>query len=176
MDLVNNVEGTAFFQFDTDAIGGIKDLKLISSSGSSTLDSEARRLIYNIPRQRIPNTTQKISINFRLADNKIYRIDEIEEKPEFHGGDAEIQKFILKNLQFPLEYADSSISGTIICGVIIEKDGTINIVEILRSVDYLIDAEAMRVIKRMPKWTAGKKDGKPVRVYFMIPVRIKLSM
>lgn len=175
MDYINNVEGTSVYQIDTDNIGRIDELQLITSSGSSMLDSEARRLIHEIPmEQRKSLASHKISIKFKLTDNRIYNINELEEKPEFEGGDTELKNFIFKNLQYPPEAIDSSISGRIFCGFVVEKDGTINIVEIVRSLYHVVDAEVMRVVKRMPKWEAGKKDGKPVRVYYVIPVKISL--
>ena len=175
IDFVKNIEGSAVYQFDTDSIGRIHELQLVSSSGSSTLDWEARRLIYEIPMQkRGKYTTHKISINFKLADNCIYSAGEVEVKPEFPGGDAGIFNFLSKNLKYPPETTDMRIEGRVLCGFVVEKDGTINIVEILRPLYYLFDAEVMRVIKRMPKWEAGKKDGKPVRTYFICPVNIRM--
>ncbi len=176
MDFINNVEGTAVYKINTDNVGYIGEMQLISSSGSSSLDSEAKRLIYLIPAQQLKNlTSHKISIRFKLADNKIYKVsDVLEDMPEFPGGNEEIAKFISQNLNWPREGADMSISGSIICGFVIEKDGSINIVEVVRPIQRWFDAEAVRVIKRMPEWKAGKKDGKPVRVYFVVPVRFAL--
>ena len=122
--------------------------------------------------------THEITINFKLADNKIYTMPEVlEDMPEFPGGNTEIVKFISKNFNWPPEGAEMGISGNIICGFVIEKDGSINIVEVVKPLSHLFDAEVIRVIKRMPNWKAGKKDGKPVRVYFsvIVPVRIRLD-
>jgi TonB family protein len=177
MDLINNVEGTAVYKFEFDSIKGINEIRTINSSGSGSLDREGRRLLLQIPIQRDEYPTHEISINFKLADNKIYEMSEVsgEEIPEFPGGNAEMVKFISQNLNWPREGAEMGIQGSIICGFVIEKDGSINIVEIVRPLQRWFDAETMRVIKRMPKWTAGKKDGKPVRVYFIVPVRIQLQ-
>ncbi|MDR3217403.1 MAG: energy transducer TonB [Dysgonamonadaceae bacterium] len=173
IDFVKNVEGTAIYQFDTDSVGRINEIRLVNSSGSSTLDGEAERLIYEIPMQkRSYHTTHKISINFKLDDNKIFQIGEVEEPPKFHGGDKELMNFINRNFNYPPEAVDICVTGRIICGFVVEKDGTITIIEILRSLYDKFDAEAIRVIGRMPKWEAGKKDGKHVRVYFILPVSI----
>ena len=175
MDLINNVEGTAIYKFEYDSITGTKDIKTVSSSGSISLDSEGIRLLWQIPKEnKYPK--HEISINFKLADNKIYRVSEVlDDMPEFPGGNLEIIKFISKNFNWPPEGVEMGISGTIICGFIVEKDGSINIVEVVRPIQHWFDAEAIRVIKRMPKWTAGKKDGKSVRVYFILPVKIHLQ-
>ena len=176
MDLINNVEGKAVYKFEFDSIKGIKDIKTVHSSGSGSLDSEGRRLLWQIPMQGNKYPTHEITIHFKLTDNKIYEIHEVfEDMPEFPGGNAEIVKFISRNFNWPPEGAEMGIQGSIICGFVIEKDGSINIVEVLRPLQHWFDAEAIRVIKRMPKWTAGKKNGKPVRVFYVLPVKIQLQ-
>ena len=175
IDFINNVEGTTIYKIDFDSIMGINKIIIVKSSGSASLDREGERLIWQIPIQENQYHSHEIVINFKLADNKIYNAsNEIEKMPEFPGGNTELLKFISQNLNWPPEAADMGIQGRIICGFVIEKDGTISIVEIVKSLDRLFDAEAIRVIKRMPEWTAGKKDGKPVRVYLMVPIIIKL--
>jgi len=176
MDLINNVEGTAVYKFEFDSIMGINEIRIIKSSGSGSLDREGQRLLWQITVQGNKYPTHEISINFKLADNKIYKMSEIlEDMPEFPGGNAEIIKFISQNFNWPSEGEEMGIQGNILCGFVIEKDGSVNIVEVVRPLQCWFDAEAMRVIKRMPKWTAGKKDGRPVRVYFILPVRINLQ-
>jgi len=176
IDFINNIEGTVVYKYELDSIYKTYQFKIVHSSGSNTLDQEGIRLLYLIPRQDNKNLTHEISINFKLADNKIYRTSEaLESSPEFPGGEAEMLKFIVRNLHFPPEAADMSIQGTIICGFVVEKDGSIGTIEIVRSLDNNIDAEAMRVIKRMPNWKTGKIKGKPVRVYCIVPIKIKLQ-
>jgi TonB family protein len=176
IDYIRGVEGTAIYQIETDSEGRIEKLQLDGTSGSSSLDREARRLIYEIPMDnRTTDTIFSVSIGFKLEDNKIYTQGEIEEQPEFPGGNTEILKFISQNLHWPPEGAEMGIQGSILCGFIIEKDGSINTVEVLRPLDRFFDAEALRVIGRMPKWKAAKKNGKFVRVYYILPVKIHLQ-
>ena len=175
MDLINNIEGTAVYKFEFDSVIRTNTIKIVNSSGSGSLDREGIRLLWQIPKQGNEYPKHEISINFKLADNKIYKLyDVLEDMPEFPGGDAEIVEFIAKNLIWPLEGAEWGIQGNIICGFVIEKDGSINIVEVVKPLQHWFDAEAMRVVKRMPKWTAGKKEGKPVRVYSTVSVNIGL--
>jgi len=175
IDLLNNVEGTAIYKFEFDSILKMNIFRTISSSGSNTLDLEGNRLLNQIVRGN-EYPTQEILINFKLADNKIYEITEIfEDKPEFPGGNEEMFKFISKNVNWPREDREMNWTGHVICGFVIEKDGSINIVEVLRPLQHWFDAEAVRVIKKMPKWKVGKKDGKPVRVYFIVPVRFAVQ-
>ena len=170
IDFVNNIEGMTIYAIDIDSIGRITNNQLIHSSGSKTLDLEARRLIYETPIQkRGKNSTRQISINFKLADNKIYNENEIEEKPE----EIEMFNFIFKHFNYP-ESTRNLRQGRILCGFVIEKDGTIGAIEILLPLDNLIDAEVLRAIKKMPKLEPGKKNGIPVRVYFTLPLNFSL--
>lgn len=176
IDFVNNIEGTAVYKYELDSVYKIYKLNIVRSSGSNRLDMEGERLIYSIPRQDNQYPKNEISVDFRIVENKIYsESDVLKNPPEFPGGKSELLKFISENLQFPPEAAESSIQGTIICGFIVEKDGSIGAVEIIRPLDRYVDAEAMRVIKRMPEWKAGEIKGKPVRVYCIVPIKIKLS-
>ena len=177
MNYINKAEGFVTCQFDTDSVGRIDNLQIINSNGNETLlEIEAKRLIYSIPIQkRDINTTHKVTVNFKWEDNQIFQMGAIEEQPEFPGGNTEMMKFISQNLRWPTEAAEMSIQGKVICGFVVEKDGSINIIEIARSVYHLLDAEALRVIGRMPKWKAGKHNGKPVRVYFLLPISFRMQ-
>ncbi|MDR0811456.1 MAG: TonB family protein [Paludibacter sp.] len=174
MDYLNKSEGKAMYQFETDSAGNIQNLQLLTSDCSLTLINEAKRLIYDSPQnKRERNAKIKVTINFKFSDNIIYK--DVKEPPRFIGGDKKLLEFINKNLNFPPEAADNAIQGRVICGFVIEKDGSIRMIEIIRSVDKLLDAEAVRVIARMPKWQAGRQNGKPVRVYYTLPINFKLQ-
>jgi TonB family protein len=173
VDFVNGIEGTAVYQFYSDSVGRINNLQEIKSSGSSTLDLEAKRLIYEMPREKFEkNQKITISIPFNLADNKIYR--HVEEMPEFEGGIYKMMNFINRNLHYPIE-ASEMPQGRVVCGFIVEKDGSISSISVFKSIYTPLDAEAIRVIAKMPKWKAGKQYGKPVRVYFLLPIMFKLQ-
>ncbi len=173
MDLINNAEGTTVYKYVTDSLTGINEIQIVKSSGSGSLNREGKRLLWQIPSSGNEYSPSEIAIDFKLADNKIYEMfDVLESAPEFPGGNSEMFKFISQNLNWPPEGAEMAIQGSTFCGFVIEKDGSINIVEVVIPLQHWFDAEAMRVIKRMPRWTAGKKDGKPVRVYFILPIKI----
>ena len=94
----------------------------------------------------------------------------VEEMPQFPGGMAECQKFLAKNLNYPVELQKAKVEGRVIAQFVVGKDGSISNVSIARSVHPELDAEAIRVIKMMPKWTPGKQRGKNVAVKFTIPI------
>lgn len=99
-----------------------------------------------------------------------------EEMPEFPGGMPEMMKFIADNLIYPKEAAEKGIQGRVTVRFVIEKDGSVSGAKVIRGVDLLLDKEAIRVIKSMPKWEAGKQKGQKVRVYFTMPIIFKLSV
>jgi protein TonB len=101
---------------------------------------------------------------------------EVDEMPVFTGGDIEILNFISKNTTYPKEAKEKNITGKVIVRFVVEKDCTVSSVEILKSVDPVLDAEALRVVSSMPKFEKpAKKDGKIVRVYYMVPITFTLQ-
>ncbi|NDV80009.1 energy transducer TonB [Dysgonomonas sp. 511] len=107
-------------------------------------------------------------------DNSIiYHV--VEQMPEFVGGVAEMHQFIAANLRYPQEAASEGIEGRVSLRFIINKDGSISDVEATRKVNPHLDEEAIRVVKAMPKWNAGKLRGKNVRVYFSLPITFRLN-
>lgn len=99
-----------------------------------------------------------------------------EQMPEFPGGMGELMKYLGENIQYPTKAQDNHWEGVAVCQFVVEKDGSINEAKILQSSGHeLLDAEALRVILNMPKWTAGKQDGDSVRVQFALPISFKLQ-
>ena len=106
-------------------------------------------------------------------DNKIYK--SVEQMPRFPGGEAEMMKYLSQNIQYPANAAKNDIQGRVILQFVVEKDGQIGEVKVVRSVDPELDAEAVRVVKSMPNFEPGRQDGKPVSVWYTIPVMFKLQ-
>jgi len=99
----------------------------------------------------------------------------VEEMPEFPGGDDARVKFLLENIKYPQKERINKTEGLVIVSFIVEKDGSITNVKVLKSISPPLDAEAIRVIKSMPDWTPGKQKGKPVRVQINMPIRFSLN-
>lgn len=99
----------------------------------------------------------------------------VEKMPSFIGGQSEWNKYLIKNLSYPKICIDMGITGTVLVGFIVEKDGTITDVKTLVSVYPDLDQEAVNVIKKSPKWIPGKQMSKPVRVYYQIPIKFTLN-
>ncbi|MBU1711723.1 MAG: TonB family protein [Proteobacteria bacterium] len=98
----------------------------------------------------------------------------VEEKPEFKGGETEMFRFIQKNTVYPEVPKSNGVEEVIYVGFVIETDGTVSEVKLLRGEDPFLVKEALRVVNLMPKWSAGKQQGVPVRVSFQLPIRFKL--
>ena len=99
----------------------------------------------------------------------------VEETPEFPGGMSECMKFLATNIKYPAEAVAKKIEGRVVLQMIIEKDGSISNVKVARSVDPLLDQEAIRVVQSMPKWTPGKQRGQTVRVQYTMPITFRLQ-
>lgn len=99
----------------------------------------------------------------------------VEEPPEFPGGSEAMMKFLAENIRYPVEAQKNGIQGRVICNYVVMKDGSINNVEVIRGVDPLLDAEAIRIIESMPKWKPGKQRDQAVNVLFTLPVVFRLQ-
>ena len=99
----------------------------------------------------------------------------VEQMPTFKGGDAALMKYLSENIKYPKAAEKAGEQGRVVVNFIVEKDGAISNVNIVRSVTPTLDAEAVRVIKAMPKWVPGKQDGQFVRVKYNVPVSFRLQ-
>lgn len=100
----------------------------------------------------------------------------VEKMPEFPGGQQALFKYLSENVKYPVIAQENGIQGRVICQFVVNKDGAIVDVEVVRSGgDPSLDKEAIRVIKSMPKWTPGKQRGKAVRVKYTVPVNFRLQ-
>ena len=108
----------------------------------------------------------------RKGKDDVFVISEI--KPEFPGGDGAMMKFLNKNIKYPTTAKENGIKGTVFMRFVIEKDGSVDDVEVAKGVNPLLDAEARRVVASMPKWAAGKQNGTPVAVQYTLPVKFEL--
>lgn len=107
------------------------------------------------------------------SDSTVIRFVEI--MPEFPGGMNEFTKYLQKELKYPEECRKKGITGRVLVEFIVEKDGSISNVRTIVPVYPALDAEAERVIRKSPKWKPGYQLGKPVRVYYQIPIKFSLG-
>ncbi|MDE5659416.1 MAG: energy transducer TonB [Muribaculaceae bacterium] len=98
----------------------------------------------------------------------------VEESPKFPGGEAELYKFLNKNIRYPEIAAQNNIQGRVVVQFVVEKDGSVGEVKVVRGVDPDLDKEAVRVVKSMPKFIPGKMNGQNVRVWHTLPIKFTL--
>ncbi len=99
----------------------------------------------------------------------------VEQNPEFPGGISEMYKFLGNNIKYPASAQRANVAGRVFVKFVVEKDGSIGNVEVLKGIGFGCDEEAIRVIKSMPKWNPGRQNGKNVRVFYNMPVVYKLD-
>ena len=107
------------------------------------------------------------------VSNKVF--DVVEEMPSFPGGQGALMSFLNSNIKYPVVAQENGVQGRVIVGFVVERDGSITDVKVMRSVDPSLDREAQRVVKAMPRWKPGKQNGSAVRVKYTVPVVFRLQ-
>ena len=105
--------------------------------------------------------------------NKVFYI--LEQMPSFPGGTVQLMKWLAEHVQYPAGALKTGVQGRVIIAFVVERDGSITDVNVVRSVDPSLDKEAARVVRNMPKWIPGKQNGAPVRVKYNVPVTFRLQ-
>ena len=140
-----------------------------AETNSETRDTFAVALSYDT----IPGETYTAVGTYEPVQGDVF--DVVEEMPQYPGGPQELFKFLSENVQYPAEAEKAGIQGRVILTFVVEKDGSISQPTVVKSVDPLLDAEAVRVISAMPNWKPGKQNGKVVRVKYTVPLSFNLD-
>ena len=119
-----------------------------------------------------PTANEKLS-TVSVESRKVFTV--VEQMPSFPGGDAALMSYLANNIHYPTVAAKNGVQGRVVVGFVVERDGSITDVSVLRGVDPSLDREAMRVLKSMPRWTPGKQNGSAVRVKYQVPVAFRLQ-
>ena len=101
--------------------------------------------------------------------------DVVEEMPQFPGGPQALFEYLSKNIKYPVVAEENGVQGRVIVTFVVERDGSITDVKVVKSVDPSLDKEAQRVVKSMPHWIPGKQNGSAVRVKYTVPVTFRLQ-
>lgn len=108
------------------------------------------------------------------AANEAVEMQEPDQMPQFPGGMSGLHKYLSENTRYPYYAYQKGIQGKVMVVFIVDKDGSVTNVQVEKSVHKSLDKEAVRVVKKMPKWIPGEKDGQPVRVKYHMPVNFSL--
>ena len=106
-------------------------------------------------------------------NQKVYEV--VDQMPEFPGGMMAMMEFLQDNMKYPADAEKQKVQGKVMVSFIVETDGSISDVKVMKNVFPSLDAEAIRVVKAMPRWTPGKQKGKVVRVHFSLPITYRLK-
>ncbi len=178
-----NIQGTVYFSFTIDAEGKVGSLKIVRGIGGGC-DEEVLRVAALMPDWKPATRNGKavassmvLPVKFTLSsgnedEKTVFTV--VEEMPEFPGGDEAKTAYMKSKLSYPESALKSKTEGTVYITFVVEKDGSVNDVKILRGVHPDLDAAAMKAVIEMPAWKPGKQRGEPVRVQFNLPVRFKL--
>ncbi len=108
-------------------------------------------------------------------DNIVYTTANVQQQPEFPGGEAAMYKWLGDHIQYPAAAAEEDVSGRVIVEFIVSKTGAIENVKVVRGRHPALDKEAIRVVKAMPKWNPGRNNGQAVKVTYHLPVTFRLQ-
>lgn len=125
--------------------------------------------------QKEPETVRSEPLNKPQPVNSTRVYDVVEQMPSFPGGISGLRTYLNQNIRYPAEAQENCVQGRVVVSFVVEKDGHISDVTVLRSVDPSLDKEAIRVVRNMPRWTPGKQEGEPVRVRYNVPVSFRLN-
>lgn len=127
------------------------------------------------PASTASTNSSSVSNSSSTNSESAVNVSMVEQQPDFPGGQAAIFTWLAQNLRYPASAQEANVQGRVLVQFIIEKDGTVTNVKIVRGIHPDLDAEAMRVVKAMPKWAPGRKNGQPVRVTYSLPINFRLS-
>ena len=132
-----------------------------------TVEAVRNDIAVNVPPPPVEAPKQEVK---QEVENKVFTV--AEQMPSFKGN---VNQWLSQNLTYPAVAAENGIEGRVIVKFVVEKDGRVTDVQVVRSVDPALDREAVNTVKRMPKWNPGMNNGQPARVWFTLPVTFKLQ-
>lgn len=181
----NGEQGRVICSFIVGRDGSVNNPEVLRGV-TPLLNEEAVRVINTMPRwnpgmQRGKAVAVKytVPITFRLKspveEAKEETLTVVDVMPQYPGGDRELLKFIAQSIKYPTDAQEAGVQGRVICSFVVDKKGNIVEPKIIRGIDPSLDAEALRVIGMMPRWTPGRQDGKEVRVLYTVPITFRLQ-
>lgn len=172
------LEGRVVCSFVVEKDGSVGKVQIVESA-DSLLDAEAVRVLSEMPDWKAGEDEDGEAVRVKCTVPIVFKLDgsrdEAEQMPEFPSGQEALMKFISDHVKYPAECEEKSIQGRVLVRFVIDEEGNVTNPIVLKSVDPLLDAEALRVIKLMPKWTPGQDGGKAVVVKYTVPFTFQLQ-
>lgn len=137
------------------------------------IDELLQKATWNTVKPQVPDAPERSTV--MPVEPKQETFSMVEQMPEFPGGQAAMMKFLSEELRYPNEARDKNISGKVIVKFVVDTEGYIKNAEVIRGIGAGCDEEALRVVRKMPRWKPGKQNGKAVNVFFHLPVSFVLK-
>ncbi len=179
----SKVNGRVIVRFIVQKDGSVSNVEVLRGLDPAC-DAAALMAVRNMPKWTPGKQKGKpvpvyftVPISFRnsLVEVKAKTNDEVEQMPQYPGGDKALMAYVTTNLKYPRASAEAGTQGRVIIRYVVQTDGSLSNIEVLRGLDPACDAEAIRIVESMPKWIPGKNKGKPVPVYFTLPIQYRLQ-
>ena len=152
----------------------VKDQEQVLEN-TAQLGADDHKGVEDVNRDRVVKEVVEVKPVEKPKDEGPVSMAMVEQKPSFPGGDAAMYKWLNDNIIYPAAASEEGVQGKVTVQFIVEKDGSISHVQVVRGKHPALDAEAARVIRKMPRWTPGRNNGQPVRVTYHLPVQFTLA-
>ena len=192
--IASGAQGQVVVRFVILKTGEVADAEILRSIDPA-LDKEALRLVSSMPRWTpgmqdgnavsvrwdepvtftLPTAEEIAEMERKKKEKEQQVFDLVEQMPKFPGGQSALMQWLRTNIKYPKESAEKGIEGRVIVSFIVRSTGEITDIKVARSVDPLLDQEAIRVIGSMPKWIPGKQGGEAVNVRYTMPLTFRLQ-
>jgi len=151
----------------------VEELKeAVAAEKTQEGDPNAENIIA-APEASAAPTKVEVAVEAAPKEEEIFTV--VEQQPEFSGGMAALGQYLSKNLRYPAAAQRANVSGRVFVSFVVNTDGSIQDVQVLKGLGFGTDEEAQRVVKGMPKWRPGKQSGRPVRVKYNLPINFTLE-
>ena len=151
----------------------VEELKeAVAAEKTQEGDPNAEEVIV-APEETAGPTKVEVAVEAAPKEEQIFTV--VEQNPEFPGGMSALGQFLSKNIRYPPAASRANVSGRVFVSFVVNTDGSIQDVNVLKGLGFGTDEEAMRVVKAMPKWRPGKQSGRPVRVKYNLPINFQLE-
>ena len=155
--------------------GGISLVKFVESRTKSVAQTSVAEIsALNQPKKKAEVKRQQ-KVKLEQPEKVVEVFDVVEQMPSFPGGPSALMEWLSNNVKYPVVAQENGVQGRVVVSFVVERDGSITDVKVVRGVDPSLDKEASRVVRAMPRWIPGKQNGSAVRVKYNVPVAFRLQ-
>ena len=151
----------------------VEELKEAVAAEKTQIGDPNAEEVIAAPEVTAAPTKAEVAVEAAPKEEQIFTV--VEQQPEFSGGMAALGQYLQKNLRYPAAAQRANVSGRVFVSFVVNTDGSIQDVQVLKGLGFGTDEEAKRVVQAMPKWRPGKQSGRPVRVKFNLPINFTLE-